>query len=90
MKNLIYFLVFLASTYLLGCTFHPPTMSDVANQARLSNEEKSALRECSRDIGTGTVAQCQQRAKSWRGASDQTDYSGKRATPTDAQNPKSE
>lgn len=58
--------VFIA-TYLSGCTFHPPSMSDLFDQNRLVNEERIALRECERNSGAiGSVMQCQQRAKSWR------------------------
>lgn len=58
--------VFLA-TFLSGCTFHPPAMSDLFDQSRLVNEERIALRECERNSGAiGSITQCQQRAKSWR------------------------
>lgn len=53
--------------HLSGCTFHPPTMSDLFDQNRLINEERIALRECERNSGAmGSITQCQQRAKSWR------------------------
>lgn len=58
--------LFIAS-YITGCTFHPPTMSDLFDQAHRVNTERGALRECERNSGAiASITQCQQRAKSWR------------------------
>ena len=67
MKNFGLSLVILSATFSLGCTFHPPTMADLADQVRLKSEEVVALRECERNSGAMTsVTQCQQRARSLR------------------------
>lgn len=67
MKTIISAAIAISFACLLGCTFHAPTMSDLLDQNRQVNEERIALRECERNSGAiGSVAQCQQRAKSWR------------------------
>lgn len=67
MTNAISIVGVLLATCLVGCTFHPPTMSDLLDQNRLVNEERVALRECERNSGAiESITQCQQRAKSWR------------------------
>lgn len=55
------------ATYLVGCTFHRPTLSGLVDQVREVNEEKIALRECERNSAAiPSVTICQLRAKSSR------------------------
>ena len=67
-KNLYAFAICMAC--LEGCTFRMQTLPELLDQSRLTNEEAVALRECEKNSGAiGSLLQCQQRAKSWRGAS---------------------
>ena len=66
MKKPISLIVYMCLTSCLGCTFHPPTLSNLVDQARLSNEEIALTRECQKEIDPATTMRCLQRAKSWR------------------------
>ena len=67
MKIVFLALSMICTTYLVGCTFHRPTLSDLVDQVREVNEEKIALRECERNAAAiPSVTICQLRAKSSR------------------------
>ena len=67
MKLVISMASLFCATYLVGCTFHRPTLSGLVDQVREVNEEKIALRECERNSAAiPSVTICQLRAKSSR------------------------
>ena len=67
MKIVFLALSMISTTYLVGCTFHRPTLSGLVDQVREVNEEKIALRECERNSAAiPSVTICQLRAKSSR------------------------
>jgi hypothetical protein len=66
MKNPISLIVFVAISCCAACTFHPPTLSHLVDQVRLSNEEFAQTRECEKEMDPAANMRCLQRAKSWR------------------------